>query len=110
ADRVRKFSITTSADGIVVAAVGGADGLSSANVPSVLLCARLALIAQPAVLDGTPSIEEQALRLQQEGVHRVANSACRIRPAAARRGPARSRRPPRRWARSARRRSARTTT
>ncbi|HLK01426.1 MAG TPA: hypothetical protein VKU39_16180, partial [Streptosporangiaceae bacterium] len=68
ADRVRKFSITTSADGIVVAAIGGAAGLSSANVTSVLLCARLALVAQPAVLDGQPSIEEQAARLQQMGV------------------------------------------
>jgi len=91
ADRVRKFSITTSADGIVVATVGGADGLSSANVTSVLLCARLALVAQPAVIDsqvgggepgtaGLPGIEEQAARLQQMGVSRVAIAPCVIGP------------------------------
>lgn len=80
ADRVRKFSITTSADGIVVAAIGGGAGLSSANVTSVLLCARLALVAQPAVLDGQPSIEEQAARLQQMGVSRVAIAPCVIGP------------------------------
>jgi sirohydrochlorin ferrochelatase len=80
ADRVRKFSITTSADGIVVATVGGAEALSSANVTAVLLCARLALIAQPACLDGSPSIEEQASRLQQMGVSRVAIAPCVIGP------------------------------
>lgn len=80
ADRVRKFSITTSADGIVVAAIGGGAGLSSANVTAVLLCARLALVAQPAVLDGQPSIEEQAARLQQMGVSRVAIAPCVIGP------------------------------
>jgi sirohydrochlorin ferrochelatase len=82
ADRVRMFSITTSADGIIVATVGGAEAVGSASVTSVLLAARLALPVLPASLDCQPSIEEGAARLQQMGVTRVAIAPCVIGPEA----------------------------
>jgi hypothetical protein len=43
ADRVRMFSIPTSADGIIVATVGGTHAAAAATPTSVLLAARLAL-------------------------------------------------------------------
>jgi sirohydrochlorin ferrochelatase len=82
ADRVRMFSITTSADGIIVATVGGAEAVGSASVTAVLLAARLALPVLPASLDGSPSIEEGATRLQAMGVTRVAIAPCVIGPEA----------------------------
>ena len=82
ADRVRMFSITTSADGIIVATVGGLEAVGSASVTAVLLAARLALPVVPASLDTSPSIEEGAVRLQQMGVTRVAIAPCVIGPEA----------------------------
>ena len=82
ADRVRMFSITTSADGIIVATVGGAEAVGSASVTAVLLAARLALPVVPASLDVGPGIEEAAGRLQAMGVTRVAIAPCWIGPEA----------------------------
>jgi len=82
ADRVRMFSITTSADGIIVATVGGQEAVSSASVTAVLLAARLALPVLPASLDSRPSIEEQAARIQEMGVSRIAIAPCVIGPEA----------------------------
>lgn len=82
ADRVRMFSITTSADGIIVATVGGQEAVGSASVTAVLLAARLALPVVPASLDSSPGIEEGAIRLQQMGVTRVAIAPCVIGPEA----------------------------
>jgi hypothetical protein len=82
ADRVRMFSITTSADGIIVATVGGQEAVSSASVTAVLLAARLALPVLPASLDSPPSIEEQAARIQEMGVTRIAIAPCVIGPEA----------------------------
>ncbi|MBO0878478.1 MAG: hypothetical protein J2P19_34355, partial [Pseudonocardia sp.] len=69
ADRVRLFSIVTAADGILIATVGGPDGAAAANVTSVLLAARLALPVITASLDGSPSIQEGAMRLKEMGVN-----------------------------------------
>ena len=80
ADRVRMFSITTSADGIIVATVGGQEAVSSASVTAVLLAARLALPVLPASLDSPPSIEQQAARIQEMGVTRIAIAPCVIGP------------------------------
>jgi hypothetical protein len=80
ADRVRMFSITTSADGVIVATVGGQEAVSSASVTAVLLAARLALPVLPASLDSPPSIEEQAARIQAMGVTRIAIAPCVIGP------------------------------
>jgi sirohydrochlorin ferrochelatase len=82
ADRVRMFSITTSADGIIVATVGGEEAVGSASITAVLLAARLALPVLAASLDGTPSVEEAAARLEAMGVARIAIAPCVIGPEA----------------------------
>lgn len=82
ADRVRMFSITTSADGILVATVGGPEAVGSASVTAVLLAARLALPVLPTSLDSAPGIEDGAARLQAMGVTRVAIAPCIIGPEA----------------------------
>ena len=82
ADRVRMFSITTSADGIIVATAGGVEAVGAASVTAVLLAARLALPVVPASLDASPGIEEAAARLQGMGVTRVAIAPCLIGPEA----------------------------
>jgi hypothetical protein len=82
ADRVRMFSITTSADGIVVVTVGGEEAVSTASVTAVLLAARLALPVLAASLDATPTVEEAAARLAQMGVNRIALAPCVVGPEA----------------------------
>jgi sirohydrochlorin ferrochelatase len=80
ADRVRMFSITTSADGIIVATVGGPEAVGSASVTAVLLAARLALPVLPASLDAQPGLDEAVSRLHSMGVTRVAIAPCMIGP------------------------------
>ena len=82
ADRVRLFSIVTAADGILIATAGGPDGAAAANVTSVLLAARLALPVITASLDGSPSIQDGAMRLKEMGVNRLAIAPCIIGPEA----------------------------
>jgi sirohydrochlorin ferrochelatase len=82
ADRVRMFSITTSADGIIVATVGGPEAVNMASVTAVLLAARLALPVLPASLDSQPTIEQQAARIQEMGVTRIAIAPCVVGPEA----------------------------
>ncbi len=82
ADRVRMFSITTSADGIIVATVGGGEAVGSASVTAILLAARLALPVIAASLDGEPGIEHAAMNLQAMGVTRIAIAPCIIGPEA----------------------------
>jgi sirohydrochlorin ferrochelatase len=82
ADRVRMFSITTSADGIILATVGGEEAVGSASVTAVLLAARLALPVLAASLDGRPTVEEVAAQLEGMGVARIALAPCVIGPEA----------------------------
>jgi sirohydrochlorin ferrochelatase len=82
ADRVRLFSIATSADGIIIATVGGPHGVASANVTAVLLAARLALPVLAASLDGEPGIAATAARLREMGARRLAIAPCLIGPEA----------------------------
>jgi sirohydrochlorin ferrochelatase len=82
ADRVRMFSITTSADGIILATVGGEEAVGTASVTAVLLAARLALPVLAASLDAKPSVEEAAMRLDEMGVSRIALAPCLIGPEA----------------------------
>ncbi len=82
ADRVRMFSITTSADGIVLATVGGEEAVGSAGVTAMLLSSRLALPVLAASLDAKPTIEEAASRLASMGVSRIALAPCVIGPEA----------------------------
>ena len=67
ADRVRMFSITTSADGIILLTVGGEEAVGTASVTALLLAARLALPVLAASLDTKPSVEEAAARLDGHG-------------------------------------------
>jgi sirohydrochlorin ferrochelatase len=82
ADRVRMFSIPTSADGIIVATAGGSQAAAAATPTAVLLAARLALPVFAAALDGSPSIGEAAAQLRQMGVGRIAIAPCIIGPEA----------------------------
>jgi sirohydrochlorin ferrochelatase len=82
ADRVRMFSITTSADGIILATVGGEEAVGAAGVTAMLLSSRLALPVLAASLDGKPTIEEAAARLDSMGVSRIALAPCVIGPEA----------------------------
>ena len=69
ADRVRMFSITTSADGIILATVGGEEAVGTASVTAFLLAARLALPVMAASLDAKPSIEDAAVQLEHAAAH-----------------------------------------
>jgi sirohydrochlorin ferrochelatase len=82
ADRVRMFSIPTSADGIIVATAGGSQAVAAATPTAVLLAARLALPVFAAALDGRPSIADAAVQLRQMGVGRIAIAPCIIGPEA----------------------------
>jgi sirohydrochlorin ferrochelatase len=82
ADRVRMFSITTSADGIILATVGGEEAVGTASVTAFLLAARLALPVMAASLDAKPSIEDAAAQLDGMGVTRIALAPCVIGPEA----------------------------
>jgi sirohydrochlorin ferrochelatase len=82
ADRVRMFSITTSADGIILATVGGEEAVGTASVTAFLVAARLALPVVAASLDARPTIEEAAVQLEAMGVTRIALAPCVIGPEA----------------------------
>ncbi len=82
ADRVRMFSITTSADGLILVTVGGEEAVGTAGITAVLLSARLALPVLAASLDAKPSVEEAAARLEDMGVSRIALAPCVIGPEA----------------------------
>ncbi len=82
ADRVRMFSITTSADGIILATVGGEEAVGTASVTAFLLAARLALPVVAASLDAKPTIEQAAAQLVGMGVTRIALAPCVIGPEA----------------------------
>ncbi len=82
ADRVRMFSITTSADGIILATVGGEEAVGTASVTAFLLSARLALPVLAASLDAKPTVEEAAAHLEAMGVNRIAVAPCVIGPEA----------------------------
>jgi hypothetical protein len=82
ADRVRMFSITTSADGIILVTVGGEEAVGTASVTALLLAARLALPVMAASLDAKPTVAEAAVRLAEMGVTRVALAPCLVGPEA----------------------------
>jgi sirohydrochlorin ferrochelatase len=82
ADRVRMFSITTSADGIILVTVGGEEAVGTASVTAFLLAARLALPVLTASLDAKPTVEEAAAQLEAMGVNRIALAPCVIGPEA----------------------------
>jgi sirohydrochlorin ferrochelatase len=82
ADRVRMFSITTSAAGIILLTVGGEEAVGTASVTAFLLAARLALPVLAASLDSAPTLEQAAAQLEAMGVRRIALGPCVIGPEA----------------------------
>jgi len=82
AGRGRRFSITTSADGIILVTVGGEEAVGTASVTAFLLAARLALPVLAASLDAKPTVEEAAAQLDAMGVNRIALAPCVIGPEA----------------------------
>ena len=71
-DRIRLVGITTAADGIVLATVGGEEGARAADATGVLLAARLAVPVVSAALDGTPGVRAASERLRLIGASRLA--------------------------------------
>jgi hypothetical protein len=67
ADRARLFAINTSADGIVLGSVGGAEALRLAEVTGVLLAARLAVPVVAAALDEPGAVAAAAAHLRETG-------------------------------------------
>ncbi|MHA6759064.1 sirohydrochlorin chelatase [Streptacidiphilus sp. PAMC 29251] len=67
ADRARLFAINTSADGIVLGTVGGAEALQLAEVTGVLLAARLAVPVVAAALDQPGAVAAAAAHLRETG-------------------------------------------
>jgi len=82
ADRVRMFSITTSADGIILATVGGEEAVGTASITAFLLSARLTLPVMAASLDAKPTVDAAAAQLHGMGVTRIALAPCVIGPEA----------------------------
>jgi hypothetical protein len=81
AARVGRISIVTetTADGVVVGAVGGEEAVQAAEVVAVLLASRLTTPVAAASLNDPGSIKDAAARLRQ-AVPRVALAPCMVGP------------------------------
>ncbi|QMU76060.1 hypothetical protein GXW83_10255 [Streptacidiphilus sp. PB12-B1b] len=67
ADRARLFAVNTSADGVVLATVGGEEALQHAGITGVLLAARLAVPVVAASLDQPGSVAAAVAELRGAG-------------------------------------------
>ena len=67
ADRARLFAVNTSADGVVLATVGGDEALQQAGITGVLLAARLAVPVVAATLDEPDSVAAAVAQLRGTG-------------------------------------------
>ena len=67
ADRARLFAVNTSADGVVLATVGGDEALQHAGITGVLLAARLAVPVVAATLDDAGSVASAVAELRGAG-------------------------------------------
>lgn len=79
-DRVRLLSVTTAADGVIVAVPGGTQAAQAAEATAVLLASRLAVPVVTAALDERGGVEEGAARLRTSGASRLALAPCLIGP------------------------------
>jgi hypothetical protein len=79
-DQIGQMSIATAAEGVLVAALGGAEALSVAGTVAVLLAARLILPVAAASLGDRASIDQATGQLREAGVRRVALAPCVIGP------------------------------
>ncbi|WP_165986486.1 sirohydrochlorin chelatase [Streptomyces sp. YIM 98790] len=80
ADRARLFTVTTAADGIILATLGGEDAVQAAGITGMLLSARLAVPVLAAALDGAGSVADTAQRLLTAGSRQLALAPCLIGP------------------------------
>jgi hypothetical protein len=67
ADRARLFAVNTSADGVVLATVGGEEAVRQAGITGVLLAARLAVPVVAATLDQPGSVASAVAQLRGTG-------------------------------------------
>lgn len=82
ADRARLFTVTTAADGIVLATVGGAEAAQAAGITGMLLSARLAVPVLAAGLDEEGAVARAADELRAAGSRNLALAPCLIGPEA----------------------------
>ncbi|GAA2473460.1 sirohydrochlorin chelatase [Streptomyces sp. NPDC059506] len=80
ADRARLFTVNTTADGIVLATVGGEEAVQAAGVTGLLLAARLAVPVMAAALDIDGSIAGTAEQLRASGSQQLAVAPYLIGP------------------------------
>ncbi|MFI5618819.1 sirohydrochlorin chelatase [Streptomyces sp. NPDC051567] len=83
ADRARLFTVTTAADGIVLATTGGEEAVKAAGITGMLLAARLAVPVKAAALDQEGSVAFVAEQLRREGSGQLALAPYLIGPEAA---------------------------
>ncbi|MFJ7265076.1 sirohydrochlorin chelatase [Streptomyces sp. NPDC099050] len=83
ADRARLFSVTTAADGIVLATTGGEEAVQAAGITGMLLAARLAVPVMAAALDEEGSVAAIADQLRREGSTQLALAPYLVGPEAA---------------------------
>lgn len=80
ADRARLFTVTTAADGIILATVGGEEAVQAAGITGMLLAARLAVPVIAAALDQEGSIASVAEQLRAAGSEQLALAPYLIGP------------------------------
>ncbi|MER5307573.1 hypothetical protein ABT034_07270 [Streptomyces sp. NPDC002773] len=80
ADRARLFTVTTAADGIILATVGGEEAVQAAGITGMLLAARLAVPVMAAALDQEGSIASIAEQLRAAGSEQLALAPYLIGP------------------------------
>ncbi|MFD8808516.1 sirohydrochlorin chelatase [Streptomyces sp. NPDC059597] len=80
ADRARLFTVTTTADGIILATVGGEEAVQAAGITGMLLAARLAVPVIAAALDQEGSIASVAEQLRASGSQQLALAPYLIGP------------------------------
>ncbi|MFD5934561.1 sirohydrochlorin chelatase [Streptomyces sp. NPDC060333] len=83
ADRARLFTVTTAADGIILATTGGEEAVRAAGITGMLLAARLAVPVKSAALDQEGSVASIADQLRAEGSTQLALAPYLIGPEAA---------------------------
>ncbi|MFI6335064.1 sirohydrochlorin chelatase [Streptomyces sp. NPDC050535] len=80
ADRARLFTVTTAADGIILASVGGEEAVQAAGITGMLLAARLAVPVMAAALDEEGAIAATAEQLRNSGSQNLALAPYLIGP------------------------------
>lgn len=80
ADRARLFTVTSAADGIVLATAGGAEAVQAAGITGMLLAARLAVPVIAAALDEEGSVAAVAEQLRASGSQALALAPYLIGP------------------------------